>query len=168
MNKTQTAFLPEKIISGGQSGVDRAGLDAAIALNIPHGGWCPRGRMAEDGRIPKRYQLTESTAFAYPVRTEQNVRDSDATILILSGALTGGTKLTRGKCLQVGRPFLNFDLHSDTPQVIRDFLLETKPRVLNIAGPRESSRPGIYNKALRLLLAALDTQPATDDYCVPE
>src|SRR4030042_6079458 len=83
-----------KILSGGQTGADRSALDVAIALGISHGGWCPRGRLAEDGRIPDRYQLRETDYREYAVRTEQNVVDSDATLILCSGVLSGGTELT--------------------------------------------------------------------------
>ncbi|PSQ85488.1 MAG: molybdenum cofactor carrier, partial [Bacteroidetes bacterium QH_2_63_10] len=83
-----------KIISGGQTGVDRAALDAALAFNVPVGGWCPKGRRAEDGQIPDRYPLEETPSEAYEQRTAWNVRDSDGTLIITDGSLEGGTALT--------------------------------------------------------------------------
>ena len=83
-----------KIISGGQTGVDRAALDVAVELEIPHGGWCPKGRLAEDGRIPDSYKLRETTSREYAVRTEQNVLDSDGTLILYRESISGGTELT--------------------------------------------------------------------------
>ena len=94
----------EKIISGGQTGVDRAALDAAIELGIPHGGWCPRGRRAEDGAIPTRYQLKEIEGIDYSERTRRNILESDATLILTSGPLQGGTLLTFNLCNKLGRP----------------------------------------------------------------
>ena len=99
-----------KIISGGQTGVDRGALDAAMELGIPHGGWCPRGRTAEDGRIPDRYQLRETDSPDYSFRTEQNVLDSDATLILYRGRIAGGTELTLRLARQHGRPHLVVDL----------------------------------------------------------
>ncbi|MEM8679348.1 MAG: putative molybdenum carrier protein, partial [Planctomycetota bacterium] len=94
----------DKVVSGGQTGVDRGALDAAIYLGLPHGGWCPRGRLAEDGVIPARYELQETTAPQYAVRTEKNVIDSDATLILHSGPLSGGTKYTRAMAEKHQRP----------------------------------------------------------------
>jgi len=143
---------PGKIVSGGQTGVDRGALDAAIALGIPHGGWCPRGRLAEDGPIPDRYRLRQTDSPDYPVRTERNVRDSDATLILCRGVPTGGTALTRRLAAQHGRPCLVVDLAAppDLP-AIRRWLAEHAPTVLNVAGPRESQSPGIAEQAASLL-----------------
>ena len=99
-------FLPSCIVSGGQTGVDRAALDVAIAIGIGHGGWCPAGRLSEDGTIPSRYDLQETDSPEYPVRTEKNVIDSDATLLLYEGRLKGGTLLTRRICVRHGKPDL--------------------------------------------------------------
>jgi len=135
---------PERIISGGQTGVDRGALDAAMLLGIPHGGWCPRGRLAEDGRIPKHYRLAETPSRDYAARTEQNVVDSDATLILCRGPLRGGTKLTRYLTTRHDRPCLVVDLDAPPPKdEIHQWLQAHKVAVLNVAGPRESQRPGI-------------------------
>lgn len=142
-----------KIISGGQTGVDRAALNAAIALGWDHGGWCPRGRRAEDGPIPLQYDLTETESAEYHIRTLQNVLDSQATLLIHRGPLTGGTLLTQQLARREGRPCLAVDLEQGV--VLGDvasWLREHRIEVLNIAGPRESSSPGIHAEAEQLLL----------------
>jgi hypothetical protein len=146
------------IVSGGQTGVDRAALDAAIELGIPHGGWCPRGRLAEDGRIPDRYQLRESDSSEYPVRTEQNVLDSDATLILYRGRLSGGTELTRRLAQQHRRPNLAVDLDgsSDVAEVCR-WLQEKEVQTLNVAGPRESQSPGIGAMAKEFVVRMLQS-----------
>ena len=110
----------------------------AIALGIEHGGWCPRGRLSEDGTIPSRYQLTEMDSADYPVRTEQNVIDSDATLILYEGKLKGGTLLTRRICKRLNKPFLCLRIDHKLPADVRSWLLKTRPGTLNIAGPRES------------------------------
>ena len=103
-------FRIEKVVSGGQTGVDRAALDVAIYLDIPHGGWCPRGRRAEDGRIPETYQLRETSSRDYASRTEQNILDSDATLILYAKKLSGGSGLTLRLAQQHRRPVLCVDL----------------------------------------------------------
>lgn len=133
-----------KIISGGQTGVDRGALDAAIERGVPHGGWCPRGRMAEDGRIPDRYGLREADSPDYAFRTEQNVLDSDATLILYRGRIAGGTELTLRLARQHGRPHLVVDLDAAAePAEVRRWLDEHAVETLNVAGPRESQSPGI-------------------------
>ena len=146
-----------RIVSGGQTGVDRAALDVAIALGIPHGGWCPRGRLAEDGRIPLRYQLAESESAEYPVRTEQNVIDSDATLILCRGLPSGGTELTLRLAERYDKPRLVVDL--DRPpelETIRVWLAGCRAQTLNIAGPRESQSPGIAAQATEFLAELLE------------
>jgi hypothetical protein len=145
-----------KIISGGQTGVDRGALDAAIELGALHGGWCPRGRTAEDGRIPDRYRLRESDSPDYPVRTEQNVLDSDATLILYRGRIAGGTELTLYLARQHDRPHLLVDLDAAAaPAEVRRWLDEHAVETLNVAGPRESQSPGIGAMAREFLKSVL-------------
>jgi hypothetical protein len=146
----------ERIISGGQTGVDRAALDAAVRWAIPCGGWCPRGRRAEDGPIPDRYPLKETPSARYPQRTEWNVRDSDATLIVTRGRPRGGTALTRWLAQKLGRPCLVLDLTGpQEPAAGRAWLAARPIRILNVAGPRESEAPGIRDEAFALLLRIL-------------
>lgn len=147
----------EKIVSGGQTGVDRAALDVALERGIPCGGWCPRGRLAEDGRIPDRYPLTETPTNQYRQRTEWNVWDSDGTLILATGKLIGGTKLTEQFTERFGKPCFRVDFASP-PDVasLKDQLVEAKIRVLNVAGPRESTEPGVYAKTAELLRHLFD------------
>jgi len=135
---------PTRIVSGGQTGVDRAALDAAIALGIPHGGWCPRGRLAEDGPIPDCYDLTETDSAEYWVRTKRNVVDSDATLILYRGRIGGGTELTLRLARQHGRPCLLVDM-DDPPSSdkFHAWMQTNQIDVLNVAGPRESQNPDI-------------------------
>jgi hypothetical protein len=142
----------ERILSGGQTGVDRAALDVAIGLGIPVGGWCPRGRRAEDGRIPRRYRLRETPSDRYAQRTAWNVRDADATLILTSGPLTRGTAFTQRMTVSHNRPVCVVDL-AQTRAVapVRRWLQRNNVRTLNIAGPRASTSPGIYDVAARFL-----------------
>jgi len=142
----------EKIISGGQTGVDRAALDIALRNGIAHGGWCPRGRKAEDGAIAARYRLIETPRADYAVRTEWNVRDADATLILTRGRPDGGTALTL-RCAAVhGKPRYLMDLDGDTDlSGLVAWLAEHDIRILNIAGARESKQPGIYKEACEIL-----------------
>lgn len=150
----------EKIISGGQTGVDRAALDVALAMGIHCGGWCPKGRRAEDGRIPSRYPLLEITSSSYAPRTKRNVRESDATLILIRGEPRGGTLLTHRTAAQLDKPCLSVDLDAPTALAdIRVWLRANAIRILNVAGPRESQSPGIALEATRLL-HALFAEPA--------
>lgn len=133
----------EKIVTGGQTGVDRAALDVALELHIPCGGWCPKDRRSEDGTISDHYPLQESPTTNYAERTALNVRDSDGTLILARGALRGGTALTKTFTERYRRPYLVVDLRSAAEQTVIDWLREHSIKVLNIAGPRESSQPGI-------------------------
>jgi len=156
-------FVPEKIVSGGQTGADRAGLDAAIALGIPHGGWCPKGRKSEDGGVPVHYALTETASSDYLVRTEWNVRDSDASMVFAAKVpVTGGTKRTLLFAEKHGRPVLVVTpKDADPVRAIREWLSMVRPKALNVAGQRESKTPGIHAFAFDTLSKALSPAGAT-------
>lgn len=137
-----------KIISGGQTGVDRAALDVAIRLGIAHGGHCPRGRRAEDARLADCYQLVETPASDYLQRTEWNVRDSDGTLILTSGPPEGGTAATARFAKLLKKPVLIIDLLTNpSPDSARQWLAENNIHVLNVAGPRASKQPKIYEQA---------------------
>jgi hypothetical protein len=145
-----------KIVSGGQTGVDRAGLDAAMALGIDSGGWCPKGRRAEDGVIPARYVLRETPTADYRQRTEWNVRDSGATLILTRGEPTGGTALTQRLADAYGKPCLVVDLQTDPDaHAVRSWIAASRIGVLNVAGPRESGCPGIGAQATTFLVGCL-------------
>jgi hypothetical protein len=152
-----------EIWSGGQSGVDRAAHDAALELGVPIRGWIPRDRGAEDGRIDDRYVgLVETESTDVSVRTERNVRDSDATLILTFGPPTGGTEWTRRSALSHGRPMLVLDLKSlDVPDAAAqasDWLATlTQPVRLNVAGPRASKAPAIYQLARRVVTLILSS-----------
>ena len=137
------------IVSGGQTGADRAALDFAIEQGIPHGGWCPRGRLAEDGPIDAKYQLRETDSPKYHKRTKRNVRESDATVVFsLDAQPTGGTLLTLDHARQIGKPVLLLTAAADKPIVahaaaLRGLIDTHQVRKLNIAGPRASQAVGI-------------------------
>jgi hypothetical protein len=137
-----------RVVSGGQTGVDRAALDAAMALGLPVGGWCPSGRRAEDGPIPDRYPLKEASSPDSAERTECNVRDSDATLILHRGPITGGTRLTAELARRYARPLLCRDLGDPIdPADVVHWLRLNRIRALNCAGPRESEAPGIEGQA---------------------
>ncbi len=145
-----------KIISGAQTGVDRAGLDAAIACGLDYGGAIPRGRLAEDGPIAARYtKLTELKSDDYAVRTRRNVRDANATLILCPGLPEGGTALTERIACELGRPVLVMDIDGETNHSAIDrtraWLDALAPAVLNIAGPRESRYPGLYARVHGIL-----------------
>lgn len=148
-----------KIVSGGQTGADRGALEAARALSIPHGGWCSKGRRAEDGRIPARYLLKEAPTADPAVRTALNVSTSDGTILFTRGRPTGGSALTAELARRLGRPFLHVDLSqtagAEAARRVRTWVARARIRVLNVAGSRESRAPGIAEEVRDILTAAL-------------
>ncbi len=152
MSVTTPIARPRRIVSGGQTGVDRAALDVALALGIECGGWCPRGRRAEDGPISPDYPLAETESQHYEDRTERNVLDSDGTLILTRGELGGGTALTHDLALRHGRPVLVVDLDRDAATAhVRDWIAAHRIATLNVAGPRESGRPGIHLAAKAFL-----------------
>lgn len=139
---------PIRVVSGGQTGVDRAALDAALALGLACGGWVPHGRRAEDGPLPARYPLREARTAAYGERTRLNVRDSDGTLVLTRGAPSGGTALTVAVARALRRPAVVVDLDDDGDgAAVLAWIEESGFCVLNVAGPRESTSPGIYRQA---------------------
>jgi len=148
-------MLLRKVISGGQTGVDRAGLDAAMKAGIPVGGYCPRGRLAEDGTIPEEYPMIELESIETYYRTEQNVIHSDGTLILNKGIISAGTKLTHDFTIQYGKPRLIVQLDYDkiiAPEQVINWIKGHFITTLNIAGPRESKFPeGIYQEAYAYL-----------------
>ncbi len=150
--------LPRKIISGGQTGVDQGALDFALARGMPCGGWCPPGRQCETGRIPDRYPLREVEGDDYNERTRRNILEAGATLVIThQGLMEEGTRLTIEWTEASGRPCFRMDLEDlnepDTGQVsdALDWLVSVEPEVLNVAGNRESTAPGIRRMTVRIL-----------------
>jgi hypothetical protein len=149
-------MIIRKIISGGQTGADRAALEAALAMGLPIGGWVPKGRKAEDGRIPDRYpNLRETDSDEYETRTRWNVRDSDATLILSHGPLTGGSKFTEWIARSLGKPVLHVDLSNasigEAVDEVRAWLADLDGATLNVAGPRASNDPAIYDKTKEIL-----------------
>jgi len=144
-----------KIISGGQTGVDRAALDAALRHGIESSGWCPTGRLDEFGRIPDRYPVKELQNGGFTERTLQNVKDSDGTIIIYPGKLSGGTEQTLHFCVEQRRPHELIDASKvsteKAAQLIADFVCENNIEILNVAGPRQSEWPEGYGYAAQVL-----------------
>jgi hypothetical protein len=146
----------EKVVSGGQTGVDRAALDTALKLGIPCQGWCPRGRRAEDGPLKEIYPLQETPSSDYPQRTQWNVRDSDGTVVLFRGSLSGGSALTVELAETHHKPCLQIDLGEDSsPETLLDWVKRHEIRTLNVAGTRESGSPGIYDQACKFLSECL-------------
>ena len=145
----------KRIVSGGQTGVDRASLDVAIKLGIDHGGWIPRGRLTESGALPQKYHLTETSSSQYSVRTEKNVVAAEGTLIISHGPLTGGSGYTREMAVKHGRPWLHMDLNQmaafHAATAINNWILQKEIEILNVAGPRASEDPGIYQDTLNIL-----------------
>jgi hypothetical protein len=148
----------KKITSGGQTGADRAALDFAIKHGITYGGWIPKGRKTEDGTLPEKYDLQEMPTGSYPKRTEKNVLDSDGTLIVSHGLLTGGSALTTGFAEHHGKPWIHIDLemtsYSEAAIMIREWVRRYSITVLNVAGARASKDPIIYQATMELLDAA--------------
>ena len=147
-----------KIVSGGQTGVDRAALDVALALGLECGGWCPAGRWAEDGHIDARYPLVETPSTDPAQRTEWNARDADGTLILTDGAASPGTELCKDAARRLGRPLSVQWLTSPDVVAFQDWLRTHGIRTLNVAGPRESEAPGVHaqaREALRILLQSV-------------
>ena len=149
----------KKIISGGQTGVDQAALDAAINFSITHGGWIPKGRGTETGELPDKYKLKGMSSSSYSKKTEQNVMDSDGTLIISHGKHTEGSLLTVEFAEQHKKEWLHIDLEINRgfsgSQLIKSWIVLNDIKVLNVAGPPTSEDPYIYEDALRLLKAVI-------------
>jgi hypothetical protein len=147
-----------RIISGGQTGVDRAALDFAIASGLAHGGYCPKGRRSESGRIADTYNLTECASPDYPMRTALNVQHSDGTLILTRGPPEGGTRMTVDLCLERDKPRFIVDLqHRLKTAAFAAWVAEHNIRTLNVAGPRESKQPGISGQTKAALAKLFDT-----------
>jgi hypothetical protein len=163
--------IVQKVVSGGQTGADRAALDFAITHEIPHGGWCPAGRKAEDGIIPARYQLKETPSSSYLQRTEWNIRDSDGTVVFsIAAELTGGSKKTVFLAHKIGKPLLRISrdggVASSPDQELARFIRDGRIKVLNVAGPRASKVPEIDGFVKEVLTKALAKAPEPAPTCV--
>ena len=149
----------KKIISGGQTGVDRGALDAALNHGVECGGWCPEGREAEDGEIPDKYPLVEVPGGSYKHRTLQNIMGSDGTVIIYFGDLEGGTEETAFYCMKKGMPYKLIDLQEikleRAKELVATFIKDREIETLNVAGPRASRVEGAYDYAFGLLDALL-------------
>jgi hypothetical protein len=158
-----------KIVSGGQTGVDRAALDVGLKHGIECGGWCPAGRLDEFGRIPDRYPLRELGDGGFAERTLQNVKDSDGTVVIYPYKLAGGTEQTVRFCVELKRPHQLIDGSTisteEAAKLIADFVRRNKIGILNVAGPRQSEWPEGYDyasRALELFLSTCSDRPVGD------
>ncbi|MCX5815196.1 MAG: putative molybdenum carrier protein [Proteobacteria bacterium] len=148
-----------KIVSGGQTGADIAALDVAIKLNIPHGGWIPKGRKTEAGPLPDRYQLQEMPTGSYTRRTEQNVIDSDGTLVFMHSILSGGSLKTYNYAKKYNKPCLHLDMTKlSVDEAVKEMLQwieKNNLQILNVAGPRGSKDPEIYTVVKEVLTIAL-------------
>jgi len=153
----------KKIISGGQTGADQAALDATIEMGLPHGGWVPLGRMTEKGRLSPRYKMQEINAIDYDQRTELNVIDSDGTLLFSKGPLKGGSALTKKLARKHLKPCLHVNIDEISQyravEIIKSWLDVRQIEILNVAGPRESECPQIYDQVLDILKSVLYPPP---------
>jgi len=151
----------KKIVSGGQTGADRAGLDVAIDNDIPHGGWIPKGRRTEEGPLDPKYNLQQTNSRDWKPRTERNLRLSDGTIILTYGPIQkrGGTALTVRLCEQFKKPCLYVDMNTDevVEEDITKWLQDNNIEVLNVAGPRASKEPNVYHDAYDMLETVVKT-----------
>lgn len=149
----------ERMVSGGQTGADQAALDVAVELGIPHGGWIPKGRKTEAGPLPLKYRLKEMPTDSYQKRTEQNVIDSDGTLIISHGDLMEGSEHTRRMAAKHGKPWLHIDADKQSlesaVQMIRTWISGNDIEVMNVAGPPASKDPQIYTETKRILKAVM-------------
>lgn len=159
----------QKIVSGGQTGVDRAALDVALELGLACGGWCPKGRKTEDGTVPAHYPLIETPSEDYAQRTAWNVRDTDGTLVLTQGEPTGGTLQTIEEAAHFGKPCRVIDL-ANPPNLssVCAWIAEHRIRVLNVAGPRESKSPGVYARTRPFLRQILSSSPTSTRSCSTE
>jgi hypothetical protein len=162
-------MMIKKIISSGQTGAERAALDVALKLNIPHGGWLPKGRSAEDGPLSDKYQLQEMPTDSYPVMTEQNVIDSDGTLIIARTKLTGRPDYTREMTLKHKKQLLGIDLnqinHHDAASLVASWIQLYKIKALNVAGPRASQDLKIYSEVFKILEYAIQILANEESKC---
>ncbi len=151
-----------RIVSGGQTGVDRGALDAALESGFQCGGWCPEGRQAEDNPIPARYPLTEIAGGGYAERTLKNVLASDASAILYFRKIEGGTQQTMVHCIEHGKPHETIDAGSTSPEEgaarLAAFIAANNVAVLNVAGPRASKWPGARDYAYELVKHLLQTR----------
>jgi hypothetical protein len=149
----------EKIVSGGQTGADQAALDVALELGIPHGGWMPKGRKTEGGPLPARYRLKEMPTDSYSKRTEQNVIDSDGTLIISHGGLKEGSDYTRKMAVKHGKPWIHIDADKQSTdaavEMITTWISGNDIELLNVAGPPASKDPQIYTATKTILKAVM-------------
>jgi hypothetical protein len=154
----------ERIISGGQTGADRAALDAAIACGFPHGGWCPKGRTAEDGIIPPHYRLEETAGASYLARTEKNVKASDGTVAFTMGEMGSGTARTRDFAGRHRKPCLHLALHHlndlEAERRVRAFVAEHAIKTLNVAGSSASREPEVHTRVFTVIRRVLAEEEA--------
>lgn len=152
-----------KIISGGQTGADRAALDAARHCGIDHGGAVPKGRKTEDGEVPLMYQMEELSTSSYPARTEKNILDSDGTLIVSHCRLTGGSALTRKLAEKNHKPWIHVDLkkfqRGYAVRMVKKWIERNGIEVLNVAGARASKDPLIYRETVELLCAVVGCYP---------
>lgn len=154
----------DRILSGGQTGADRAALDAARSCGCAYGGAIPAGRKTEKGPLPDKYHMEELTSDQYPDRTEKNVKDADGTLILSHGNLSGGSALTRRIAANNRKPCLHIDFN-ETPMLkanerARVWLGKYRIRILNVAGPRASSDPKIYSRTYKLIVSLLGQKHA--------